>query len=83
MLAGAVLSREGAALALEGADLTLAGVAASRGEACLAPTVHGKLPYFLTIFAPVNCAIAESVACAAFMPSLKSLSENVVYRSVG
>ena len=32
--------------------------------------------YFLT-FAPASSAIADSVACAALSPSMKSLSENV------
>ena len=40
------------------------------------------MPYFLTV-APVNCAMAPSVVCAAFRPSRKSLSVYVANRSVG
>ena len=38
--------------------------------------------YFLTV-APVSCAIADSVVCAALRPSRKSLSSYVANTSVG
>ena len=54
----------------------------STTRAAPARAARARSGYFFSV-APVSWAMPDKVVCAALRPSMKSLSENVAYRSVG